>query len=57
MRRGVAGPFCHLRVIGKSVCDLLDLSFCLVRRHGPDGYLLVVAISGSFSFLSSPSSL
>ena len=40
-----------------SVCDHLDLLFCLVRRHGPDGYLLVVAISGSFSFLSSPFSL
>ena len=40
-----------------SVCDPLDLLFCLVRRHGPDGYLLVVAISGYFSFLSSPSSL
>ena len=57
MRRGVVGPFCRLRVFGFSVCDLLDLLFCLVRRHGPDGYLLVVAISGSFSFQSSPSSL
>ena len=57
MRRGVAGPFCRLRVIGLTVCDLLDLLFCLVRRHGPDGYLLVAAMSGSFSFLSSPSSL
>ena len=40
-----------------SVCDPLDLLFCLVRRHGPDGYLLVVAISGPLSFHSSPSSL
>ena len=40
-----------------SVCDPLDLLFCLVWCQGPDGYLLVVAISGSFSFLSSPSSL
>ena len=44
-------------MIGLSVCDPLDLLFCLVRRHGPDGYLSVVAISGSFSFLSNPSSL
>ena len=44
-------------MIGLSVYDHLDLFFCLVRRHGPDGYLLVVAVSGSFSFLSSPSSL
>ena len=42
---------------GLSVCDPLDLLFCLVRRHGPDGYLLVVAISGPLSFQSSPSSL
>ena len=42
---------------GLSVCDPLDLLFCLVRRHGPDGYLLVVAISGPLSFHSSPSSL
>ena len=40
-----------------SVCDPLDILFCLAGHHGPDGYLLVAAISGTFFFLSSPSSL